>query len=220
MGLVVSFNRPGGNVTGMTFMSSELVAKRLGLKGGVPAAPLAMLVDPNDPQLRIRREMRAAAAALGGKSNVRTPAAIGRSSGFRGPGAKARRRAIRRRRCVLHKSTRSNRHAGGASRGSRRSITDREFVEAGGLMSYGNRLRTRSPGGIYVGRILKGEKPGDLPVMRSTKFEFLINLQDGQGARPRGAAGAARHRRRGDRMREGASKAGAIRRCKSGPGKA
>jgi putative ABC transport system substrate-binding protein len=94
--------------------------------------------------------------------------------------------------------------------------TLREYAVAGGLISYGGSL---SEGarivGVYTGRILKGEKPSDLPVQQATKVELTLNLRTAK------ALGlAARPRRRGDRISEGASEAGAISRCKSGPGKA
>ena len=78
----------------------------------------------------------------------------------------------------------------------------REYVEAGGLMSYGaNLVDMFREVGVYTGKILKGVKPEDLPVVQSSKFELLINRQDREGARPRSAADAARPRRRGDRMK-------------------
>jgi putative ABC transport system substrate-binding protein len=76
----------------------------------------------------------------------------------------------------------------------------REAAEAGGLTSYGTNLSDAvRQAGVYTGRILKGEKPADLPVIQSSKFEFVINLNT-EGIRPELPAGAARHRRRGDRM--------------------
>jgi ABC-type uncharacterized transport system substrate-binding protein len=181
LGLVVSLNRPGGNVTGISFSSSELVAKRLELlRELVPTATrVAVLVSPANSAITetTLRDVRSAARAVGLQIRVlnadtsreidaafssfeqERPDAL-----FVGPGPFF---ADRRVPLALFAS----RHTVPAT------YSTRDFVEAGGLMSYGASLTDAyRQVGVYAGRILKGTKPADLPVLQPTKFEFVINL--------------------------------------------
>jgi putative ABC transport system substrate-binding protein len=185
-GLVASFNRPGGNATGISSMNVELIAKRVGLLGElVPkAARFAFLGNPTIPTTESQiADARAAASALGRQveplyassfSEIETAfASLGqRSLGQRGvdalmvaPGAPFNERRVQI-------STLAARH------GLPSIFAGREWIQAGGLMSYGPLIADEFRlAGLYTGRVLRGEKPADLPVMQPTKFELLINLQ-------------------------------------------
>ena len=180
-GLVASLNRPGGNVTGVNIISVELAAKRLGLlRELVPgAAPIAVLVDPKFPTTeRFVSELRAAALTVGQHLIV-----LDVSSG--GEIETAFTTLVQRGAGALHAGiggsmiSQQKRIIALAARHSIPAIySGREAVAAGGLMSYGpSTPDAYRQAGIYAGRILKGEKPGDLPVMLPRKFEFVINLK-------------------------------------------
>jgi putative ABC transport system substrate-binding protein len=178
-GLVASLNRPGGNVTGVSFFSGVLGAKRLELlRELVPRATIiAMLVNPNTPVTEAeRRDVRAAAQTIGQQlviSDVSNEHDIDTAFGtFVQHGAGALLVGTggflnsKRKRIVAL----ADRYALPAS------YSQREGVVAGGLMSYGTSITDAyRQMGAYAGRILKGEKPSDLPVIQATKFEFLIN---------------------------------------------
>ena len=180
-GFVASMNRPGGNVTGVSFFGSVVGAKRLELlRQLVPSATtIAVLVNPDKANTEAeRRDVEAAALAVGQRLIV-----LGASSvhdietGFatfvqRGAGAMLAGGG------AFMNSNRERIIALAARHALPTSYAQRESVVAGGLMSYGASITDAyRQVGVYAGRILKGEKPGDLPVMRSSKFEFLINLK-------------------------------------------
>jgi ABC-type uncharacterized transport system substrate-binding protein len=181
LGFVASLNRPGGNVTGVSFFSAKLEAKRLGiLRELVPtAAMIAVLLNPKFPDVEAQsQEVQEAARSLALQIRIL--------------------RASTERDLDTTFATLAELRAGGLLVGadpflysrrdyivelaSRHAIPaiyeQREFAVAGGLMSYGTNITDAyRQVGIYTGRVLKGEQPADLPVVQSTRFEFIINLK-------------------------------------------
>ena len=180
-GLVPTLNRPGGNVTGFSTFTNQLIGKRLTLlRETVPAAEvLGLLVNPTNPNADAdTTDVREAAEALGRRLHVVTAsterefetafiAILQRRVGALIVGVDPFFR-IRRDQIVAL-----------AARHALPAIYDRrEFPAAGGLMSYGaSYAEVSHQAGIYAGRILKGEKPADLPVQQATRFELILNLK-------------------------------------------
>jgi putative ABC transport system substrate-binding protein len=180
-GLVPNLNRPGGNVTGITIFSNELSSKKLEiLHGLVPAtAAIALLVNPDNPTAdSVVQDTQKAAHALGRRLSV-LRASNEREIDTAWAG-------------VVEQSAGGLIVAPDASFGARRDqlaalaarhripaiYETRRFAVAGGLISYGaDVLEAHRQAGIYVGRILKGAKPADLPVLQPTKFDLVINLK-------------------------------------------
>jgi putative ABC transport system substrate-binding protein len=180
-GLVASLARPGGNLTGVNFLTAELAAKRLELlRKLVPgAARIAVLVDPAvAPTKTTLREVEAAAHSMGLQIQVLNAgnsgeistafATLGRESAdalFVGPGFLFSARRVQLALLAAYYKVPA-------------AHSLRENTEAGGLMSYGTDAKDAyRQVGVYTGRILKGAKPADLPVVQSTKFELVINAQ-------------------------------------------
>jgi putative ABC transport system substrate-binding protein len=180
-GLVTRFNRPGGNITGVSFLSGQSGGKRLELlRQLVPGATtIALLIDPTTSEGRAERhDIETAAQSVGQRlvvfevSSDREVEAAFESMVARGAGAllvgvgaflTSRQERI---------AALALRHRLPASRNLR------EFALAGGLMGYGTSITDAyRQGGTYAGRILKGEKPGDLPVLQSVKWELVLNLK-------------------------------------------
>ena len=181
LGLVANLNRPSGNITGVSGYISALGAKRLELlRELVPnAAMIGVLVDPNYPDaVSQQKDVTEAARIIGQQVHIVN---AGSESDFNGAFAtlvQLKAGALLVSADVLFTSRRDQLVALAARHQIPAIYFLREFVLAGGLMSYAPDLGDGyRQGGIYVGRILKGAKPGDLPVVQPTKFEFVINLK-------------------------------------------
>jgi putative tryptophan/tyrosine transport system substrate-binding protein len=179
--LVTSLNRPGGNVTGVTQLNLEVAPKRLELLHElVPTARIvALLVNPTNPNTETNtKELQAAARTLGLKFHVLNATT---ESDFDGVFARLIQLGVGG--LVIGTdslfASRNEQLAGLALRHMVPTIyQSRDFVVAGGLLSYGTDFReTYRLAGNYIGRVLKGEKPADLPVQQATKVEFYINLK-------------------------------------------
>ena len=179
-GLVANLNRPGGNVTGLTDIANDLLAKLLGLMQElVPqAVRFGVLVNPSNPvSASIIAEAQQAASFISRPVEVLTASSNGDIDVAFAGLAQRRIDAL----VIAPDALFTNRVSQLATLATYyrvpASFWTREYPQLGGLMSYGANVNDRDrQAGIYVGRILKGEKPSDLPVMRPTKLELIINL--------------------------------------------
>jgi ABC-type uncharacterized transport system substrate-binding protein len=181
IGLVASMNRPGGNVTGVTRMSSALIVKRLGLmRELVPQmSVLALLVNPNGPQTTEQiREMQGPARALGLQFHTVKASSESEIEAAFAEATSARAQALIVASDNLFIGAR-NRIIEQAARHALPTIYfEPESVRAGGLMCYSASLADSfRQVGVYTGRILKGAEPADLPVLQPDKFELVLNLR-------------------------------------------
>jgi putative ABC transport system substrate-binding protein len=184
-GLVASFNRPGGNITGFNILTDDLEAKRLGLLHALlPQIPtIGFLTNPRFPSADSQlQDVQEAARALGLKIYVLAASTE--------PELDAVFEAIAREQIpalmVGADPFLDNHRAKIIALAARRAVPTayhfREHAMAGGLMSYGiDIIDVHRQVGLYIVRILKGEKPGDLPVIRPTKLELVINLKTAKG---------------------------------------
>ena len=181
LGLVASLAQPGGNATGVSILATELTAKRLELLHALApnAIRIAVLINPGEPASDVAlRELEAASGAIGLQTRIlRTSTDREIDAAFAsfvherpdalfvaGSGLFLRRRVQLSLLAAFHRVP--------------AIFSLRELAEAGGLMSYGASLRVAyRQVGVYAGRILKGEKPTDLPVVQASKFELVINAQ-------------------------------------------
>jgi putative ABC transport system substrate-binding protein len=181
LGLVKSLNHPGDNVTGVTQLSSELISKRLGLlRELIPTAKVVgLLVDQADPRAEAQvADMQEAARGLDLQIHILNASnedeidkafanisQVGARGLLVGTGEFLRRRAEQ----VVRLAAQQNLPA---------IYQYREFAKAGGLISYGTSLvESYRQAGVYTGRVLKGEKLGELPVLQAAKFDLVINLK-------------------------------------------
>jgi putative ABC transport system substrate-binding protein len=183
-GLVASLARPGGNLTGVTFMMTELMQKRLELLSELApqVGVIALLVNPDNPNVeRTTRDVQEAARAKGVQLQILKAATKAEIDAAFAAFAQLRVGALLAGNDPFFYNLREQIVAL-ASRHAVPAIYEaRDYVAAGGLISYGTSLAAASrQAGIYVGKILKGAKPTDLPVEQPTRFELVVNLKTAQ----------------------------------------
>ena len=181
VGLVASLSRPGGNLTGITTLNAELAAKRLGLMLELlpKAERFAVLVNPRNPITEpLTRDSQAAGTAIGRQVEIVAASSAREIDAAFATLVQKRVDAL----MVTPDALLDNRRVQLVTLAAHQRLPAiyavREFVDIGGLMSYGSSAGDRDRlVGVYAGRILKGEAPANLPVMRAAKFEFTFNLQ-------------------------------------------
>jgi putative tryptophan/tyrosine transport system substrate-binding protein len=181
LGLVASFNRPGGNTTGVSTLSPALEPKRLGLlRELVPqAAIVAVLLNPTNPDADLqRRDVQAAATAIGWQLRIFNASTESDFDAAFASLVQQQADALLVGNDVFFTNRREQIVALAARHAVPTIYAFRSFAESGGLMSYSTSLvEVYRQVGLYAGRILKGAKPADLPVVQPTKFELVINLR-------------------------------------------
>ena len=179
-GIVPSLNRPGGNVTGVYQFTTGLEGKRLGLLHEMipKASTLAVLIHPNNPASELQqRDVQETADRLGVQLAVLRANAESEFDAAFASAVKQQAGALLVAASPFFNTKRQQLVLLATRYGLPAIYEWRDFAEAGGLMSYGTRLADAyHQAGVSVGRILKGTKPADLPVVQVTKFEFVINL--------------------------------------------
>jgi putative ABC transport system substrate-binding protein len=180
-GLVPNLAHPGGNATGVTIFGTAAVAKRMQLLHEVvpQASVIGFLMNPTNLNANVElKAVQAAAGSLGKELLILRASSEGEIDAAFASMAQQRGSAILGATDTFLFGQRDRVVAVAAHYRMPAIYYVREFAEAGGLMAYGNRItETYRQAGIYIGRILKGEKPADLPVVQATKYEFLINLK-------------------------------------------
>jgi putative tryptophan/tyrosine transport system substrate-binding protein len=181
LGLVASLNRLGGNVTGVTFSTTALGSKRLELLHQMlpRAKVIAVLVDPAGPTAEDQsRDLQDGASALGLQITVLTASSDRDLEAAFAKLLQLRAEAVLVTADAMFTNLRDQIVALAARYRIPTIYPRQEYVESGGLVSYGTQVvDSYRQAGVYAARILKGEKPGDLPVMQPTKFELFINLK-------------------------------------------